>query len=97
MRIEAKAISVSWIPNESVQGPMRAGFELGAAHYDSPPPDRIKGVDHINQMCEDDAFRFSNVLSGWVDVEDGKIVASGLADESGLVIGSTTVRLGQAG
>jgi hypothetical protein len=37
------------------------------------------------------------VVSGWVDVEDGRIVGSGRADESGLVMGSTTVRVAQAG
>ena len=97
MRIESKVISISWIPMEAVQGALRAGFDLKVAHYDPPPPDRLGGVDEVRRLSADDAFRFANVLSGWIDVEDGRITGYGRGPDSGLVIGSTTVRVAQAG
>jgi hypothetical protein len=97
MRIESKVMSISWIPMEAVQGALRAGFDLKVAHYDPPPPDRLESAEDVRQLCAQDAFRFANVLSGWVEVEDGRITGYGHGADSGLVIGSTTVRIAQAG
>ena len=97
MRVAAKTVSISWIPAESVHGALRRGFDLGVAHYDLPPPDVIESVAQVQQLRDADAFRFANVLSGWIDVEDGQIVDFGRSAESGLVIGSTTVRVAQLG
>jgi hypothetical protein len=82
---------------ESVQGFLRTGFDLGLAHFDPPPPDHIAGLDQVYRLRDEDAFRFANVVSAWIDVEDGRVVDVGQADESGLVMGSTTVRVAQAG
>jgi hypothetical protein len=97
MRIEATATSMSWIPSDSVWSGVRLGFELGITHWDDPLPDRVSGPDEVRAMSERDAFRFANVLSGWAEVEDGVITAAGLADASGLVMGSTTVRVARVG
>ena len=97
MRVEATATSMSWIPSESVWGGMRRGFELGLAHWDDPLPDRIAGTHEVHALCREDRFRFANVLSGWAEVEDGVITSAGYADDSGLVMGSTTVRVVRIG
>jgi hypothetical protein len=97
MRTAARTVSISWIPAESVHGALRRGFDLGVAHYDLPPPDVVESVDQLERLRDADAFRFANVLSAWIEVEDGKIVDFGRSRESGLVIGSTTVRVAQVG
>jgi hypothetical protein len=91
MRVEASAMSVSWIPSESVSGMMRRTFDFGVTHYDDPPPDRLEGVAHLREMRDAGRFRFANVLSVWAEVEDGRVVASGVDDSSGVLMGSTTV------
>ena len=97
MRIEATVMSVSWIPSESVHGALRRGFDLGIAHFDEPPPPSLSDIHEVHELRDGDKFRFSNVLSGWIDVEDGRVVGAGHNDSSGLVMGSTTVRLAQLG
>jgi hypothetical protein len=92
MRIEQSVTTVSWIPSEAVTGMPRSVFDLfKVAHYDDPPPDVI---DDLDTMAQHDAFRFANRLGAWIDVEKGKITAAGYAPDSGVVMGSTTVRLG---
>jgi hypothetical protein len=97
MRIEATATSMSWIPSESVWSGMRRAFEMGLAHWDEPLPDAITGTDQIKELCAQDRIRFANVLTAWVEVEDGKITSSGVSDDSGLVMGSTTIRVAKVG
>ena len=64
-------------------------FESGVAHYDDPPPDVI---DDLDALRDNDGFRFANRLHAWIDVEDGRIVGAGYGDDSGGIMGSTTVR-----
>lgn len=97
MRVRATAASVSWIPSESVGGALRRGFDVGLAHYDPPPPDVLDGEEHLHRLCQQDRFRFANLLRGWADVEDGRVVAGGFGPGSGLVMGSTTVRVAGVG
>jgi hypothetical protein len=97
MRVESTVLSISWIPIESVQGALRKTFDRGVTHYDTPPPDHIEHIATVYALRDRDAFRFANVLCGWADVENGRIVDSGIADPSGLVMGSTTVRVAQVG
>jgi hypothetical protein len=97
MRIEATATSVSWIPSESVSGSLRRGFDVGFAHYDPPPPDVLDGIDAVRELCGKDLFRFANVLPAWVEVEDGEVRGAGVGAGAGLVMGSTTVRIGGLG
>lgn len=96
MRIDASVLSVSWIPSEAVTGLNKAIFASGFTHYDPPPPDVVEAVD-LDALREADRFRFANHLAGWVDVEDGRIVAAGYGDGSGIVMGSSTVRIGGRG
>jgi hypothetical protein len=89
MKIESKVTSISWIPSEAITGMLKLPFEMGINHYDEPPPEQI---DDIEALRAADRFRFANVLRGWIEVEDGRIVAHG--QEGGGLIGSTTMRLG---
>jgi hypothetical protein len=67
----------------------RLPFDMGVAHYDEPPPDR---VDDLDTLREADRFRFANRLGAWIEVDDGRISAHGYS--GGGHIGSTTMRLG---
>ncbi|MCU1430366.1 MAG: hypothetical protein JWL83_4366 [Actinomycetia bacterium] len=91
MHFEHSVTTLSWIPSEAVTGMPRSVFDIvKAAHYDNPPPDTI---DDIDEMAQRDAFRFANRLHAWIDVQDGKVVDAGYADDSGTVMGSTTVKM----
>jgi hypothetical protein len=92
MRINSSVLSISWIPSEAVEGVTRMPFDMGVAHYDDPPPDHI---DSLDTLREGDRFRFANELTGWIDVEDGRITAHGQGGAGH--IGSTTLRLGGRG
>ena len=74
MRIESSVTSLSWIPQGAVEGVFRLPFELGVAHYDAPPPERLGDLDELQAQ---DRFRFVNRLEAWVEVEDGRIVDAG--------------------
>jgi hypothetical protein len=90
MRIEASVTSISWIPSEAITGlSTKLPFESGVAHYDQPPPDVIGDLEELRQA---DRFRFANELHGWVEVENGRIVAHG--QSGGGKIGSTTLKIG---
>jgi hypothetical protein len=91
--VSATATSLSWIPSEAVTGAARRPFEF-AGHYDAPPPDIL---DDLATLRAADAFRFANVLAGSGTVEDGRIVHAGYLPDAGVVMGSTTVRMGRLG
>ena len=97
MRVSATVTSISWIPSELVSGPLRKGFDVGLAHYDPPPPEVLAGAAEVHARCRRDEFRFANVLSGWLEVLDNRIVDAGFGQHSGLVMGSTTVRVARLG
>lgn len=90
MRVESSVTSLSWIPSEAVKGMTKLPFQMGVAHYDDPPPDRIEDLDALREA---DRFRFANQLRAWIEVDgDGHITAHG---QSGVGhIGATTLRLG---
>ncbi len=95
MRVESCVTSISWIPSEAVSGLTKLPFEVGAAHYDQPPPDELLGPGAIDQLRAGDRFRFANQLRAWADVDDdGHIVGYGQA--GGGVIGSTTLKVGRS-
>ena len=89
MRIESTVTTVSWIPSEAVTGMTKLPFEIGAMHYDDPPPDHI---DDLEPMRAAGRFRFANRLAAWIDVEDGRITGHGYT--GGGMMGLTTVSLG---
>src|SRR3954454_2995423 len=90
MRVESSVTSITWIPSEAISGMPKMPFELGIAHYDDPPPDRI--VD-IEAMHENDLFREANELKAWIEVEDGNIVGQGYEGEGR--VGVTRIKLGR--
>ena len=94
-RVQGSITSVSWIPDESVAGLLRTTMELGVSHYDRPPADRVLDVEQLRRDAAADRFRFANRLSAWMDVEDDRIVDAGYAEESGVLMGGTTLRLGR--
>jgi hypothetical protein len=69
MRVEKSVTSVTWIPSEAISGMTKLPFEMGVAHYDDPPPDRL---DDLEALGAADAFREANQLRAWVEFEDGK-------------------------
>ena len=97
MRVDASTVSLSWIPSDSVWGPLKLGFDLGLSHWDHPLPEQVSDLDEVRTLREQDRFRFANVLEAWVDTEDGRIVHHGFTERSGFVMGATTVRLVRGG
>ncbi|MEJ7832618.1 MAG: cyclic nucleotide-binding domain-containing protein [Nocardioides sp.] len=91
-RAAERATSVSWIPSEAVKGMMKGAFATGVSHYDPPPPSQL--VD-LEGMRDADAFRFANRLTAWADFDGQRVVDCG--QEGGVVMGSTTVKIGGAG
>jgi hypothetical protein len=94
MRIDASILSVSWIPSEAVTGLNRAIFASGFTHYDPPPPDAVEPGD-LDDLRARDRFRFANHLAAWIEVEGGRVIDGGYS--GGVVMGSTTVRVGGVG
>jgi Cyclic nucleotide-binding domain len=92
MRVRSEVTSLSWIPSEAVSGPMRAGFAIGVAHYDEPPPPVL---GDLAAMREADAFRFANQLAAWAEFDGERLVDCGY--EGASLMGSTTSRLGPLG
>jgi len=98
MRVESSMLSLSWIPSDSVSGWLRAGFDGGLAHYDNPPVDTLTTLDQVHRLRADDRFRFVNHLSAWAEFDElGTPLEWGFAPESGIVMGSTTVRVTSVG
>jgi Cyclic nucleotide-binding domain len=91
MRIESSVTSISWIPSDAVKGMPKVPFELGVAHYDDPPPEQLGALD-LDRLTDEDAFRESNELRAWIEVEDGAIVDAGYSGQGR--IGVTRVKLG---
>ncbi len=90
MRAESSVTSITWIPSEAISGMPKMPFEMGVAHYDDPPPDRIEDIE---AMHEHDMFREANELKAWIDVEDdGAITDQGYS--GGGRIGVTRIKLG---
>jgi Cyclic nucleotide-binding domain len=90
MRHESSVTSLSWIPSEAIEGAQRLAFDAGMTHYDEPPPEAIEDLEELRLA---DRFRFANVLSGWIEVdEDGRITDYGRG--GGGLMGTTTVKLG---
>jgi hypothetical protein len=92
MRVRSEITSLSWIPSEAVSGPMRAGFSIGIAHYDEPPPPVL---GDLAAMRDADVFRFANRLAAWAEFDGEQLVDCGY--EGGGLMGSTTSRLGPLG
>jgi hypothetical protein len=75
VRIESSVTSVSWIPREAIEGMVKMPFELGVAHYDLPPPDRLEDVAGL---IASGAIRFANELRAYIEVDgDGHITGCG--------------------
>ena len=91
MRIESSVTAISWIPSDAIEGMPKLPFELGVAHYDEPPPDRLEEGD-LERLRAEDRFREANRLAAWIESADGRIVGHGY--EGAGLVGSTTVNLG---
>lgn len=90
MRFDSSVTSLSWIPSESMTGPLRAPVDLGVGHYDDPPPEHI---DSLEGLRREDRFRFANHLRAWIEVEEERIAGFGYAGRGHM--GATTLTLGQ--
>lgn len=89
VRYESSVTSVSWIPREAVEGVTKLPFEFGAASYDMPPPDHLDDIDELQAR---ESFRFANLLRGWIEVDDGRIVSYGQSGQG--YICNTRMKLG---
>src|ERR1700709_2393135 len=78
MRVQASVVSLSWIPTDSLRGPLKTGMDLRLSHWDDPLPDRVKIPEEEHEVRRRERLRFPNVLTAWADVEGGQIVAAGL-------------------
>ena len=56
-------------------------------------PDHLDFAD-LAQLAEADTFRFANRVSGWVDVEDGRVVDAGWGQDSEGLMGGSSLRVG---
>ena len=92
MRVEKSVTAVTWIPSEAIEGLPKLPFELGMTSYDDPPPDRLAPGD-LETLRDRNGFREANELRAWIEVDDGKIVASGYS--GGAVVGTTHVKIGR--
>ena len=88
MRIESSVTAITWIPSEAIEGMPKVPFEVGVAHYDDPPPDRI---DDLNALRQADLFREANELRAWIDVQGGKITDYGYSGRG--LVGVTRLKL----
>jgi hypothetical protein len=89
MRVESAVTSITWIPSEAISGMPKLPFEMGMAHYDEPPPDRI---DDLDPLHENDLFREANELKAWIEVEGDKVVDHGYSGKGR--IGIMRIKLG---
>src|SRR5204863_510355 len=90
MRIEKSVTSITWIPSEAISGMPKLPFEMGVAHYDDPPPDKLEDLEALREA---DAFREANELRAWVKFDDGKPSLYGYS--GGGHIGVTRIKLGR--
>jgi Cyclic nucleotide-binding domain len=90
VRIEKSVTSVTWIPSDAISGMPKLPFEMGVAHYDDPPPDKLEDLEALRAA---DAFREANELRAWVEFDDGKPVDYGYS--GGGHIGVARIKLGR--
>src|SRR3954449_7038898 len=90
MRVEKSVTSITWIPSEAISGMPKLPFEMGVAHYDAPPPDKLEDLEALREA---DAFREANELRAWVEFDDGKPSVYGYS--GGGHIGVTRIKLGR--
>ena len=90
MRVEKSVTSITWIPSEAISGMPKVPFEMGVAHYDDPPPDRLEDLDALRAT---NAFREANELRAWAEFDGGKPVDHGYS--GGGHIGVTRIKLGR--
>lgn len=66
MRIESRALSVSWVPSDVVTGTSRLRFVLALSGADEPPPDEL--VD-ATPLLAAGRIRQANELRAWVEFD----------------------------
>ena len=81
VRVESSVTAVSWVPVGCVEGGQRLQFHVGAAQYDDPPPDHL---DALPSLLAGGRVRLANQLRGVVEVDGGRIVASGQSGQGHL-------------
>jgi Cyclic nucleotide-binding domain len=89
VRIESSVTSVSWIPLNAIEGLVKMPFEMGVAHYDLPPPDKL---GNLEELISSSSIRFANELRAWIEVDGGKVTGHGYAGRGHM--GHTRMRVG---
>src|SRR3954466_13698172 len=91
MRVEKSVTSITWIPSEAISGMPKVPFELGVAHYDDPPPDKLADLEALREAAP---FRGASGLGPWVEFEDdGKPTDFGYS--GGAHLGVPRIKLGR--
>jgi hypothetical protein len=89
LRIESSVTSISWIPMNAIEGVVKMPFEMGVAHYDLPPPDRLTDLE---ELIASSAIRFANELRAWIEVDGGRVTGHGYSGRGHM--GHTRMRIG---
>jgi hypothetical protein len=89
VRIESSVTSISWIPMNAIEGVVKMPFEMGVAHYDLPPPDRLTDLE---ELIASSAIRFANELRAWIEVDGGRVTGHGYSGRGHM--GHTRMRVG---
>ncbi len=72
--VHASCTAVSWIPSEAMDGLMKLPIDVGIAHYDPIPPERL---DDIETYVSEGRCRFANHIEAWAEIRTGRIINAG--------------------
>jgi hypothetical protein len=94
VRIESSVTAVSWVPADVVEGGQRLHFHVGAAQYDDPPPTHL---DDLEALLAAGRVRLANRLEGYLEVEQGRVVAAGQSGRGSVGAARQTAGAAQVG
>ena len=86
--VSSRTTSLSWIPSEHLEGPVRVPFDVGLTHYDEPPPDVLTDLGALQRAGR---FRFVNRVEIEVVVDGGRLTDLRLRPGNGGITGMTNL------
>jgi Cyclic nucleotide-binding domain len=94
VRIQSSVTAVSWVPADVVEGGQRLHFHVGAAQYDDPPPTHL---DDLEALLAAGRVRLANRLEGYLEVDQGRVVAAGQSGRGSVGAARETAGAAQVG